>query len=126
MGLLTALTLFVKEGSSGRHARLMLVAQRLMRELTGVASISARIILDPEQTGMPVVEVKLDENNARLKAIELTRQLRAGSPSIEVNPCRPDEGFLILSPACLGADDPPAIGKRLREILGDRSPLSSG
>jgi D-glucosaminate-6-phosphate ammonia-lyase len=120
VGMLTALKLFVKEGNSGRHDRLMLVAQRLIAEVADVASLAARIIPDPEQTGMPVVEVKLDENNARLKAIELARRLRIGSPSIEVNPWRPDEGLLILSPACLGEDDPRAIGKRLKEILGDR------
>jgi D-glucosaminate-6-phosphate ammonia-lyase len=120
VGLLTALKLFVKEGNGGRHDRLMFVAQRLVEELAAIGCLAARIILDPDQTGMPVVELKLDEKRAGLKAIDLTRQLRAGSPGIEINPWRPDEGLLILSPACLGEDDPPTIGKRTREILGDR------
>lgn len=120
VGLLTALKLFVKEGNSGRYDRLMAVSRRLLTELAEVASLSARIVSDPEETGMPVVEVTLDEAGARMKAIELTRRLRAGSPSIEVNPWRPDEGLLILSPACLGEDDPGLIGQRLKEILASR------
>jgi D-glucosaminate-6-phosphate ammonia-lyase len=120
IGLLTALKLFVKEGNGGRYDRLMLMANRLMSELADAAWLSARIIPDPEQSGMPVVEIALDENSANLKATELARKLRAGSPGIEVNPWRPDEGLLILSPACLAESDPPVIGARMKEILGQR------
>jgi L-seryl-tRNA(Ser) seleniumtransferase len=119
VGLLTALKLFVKEGNVGRHDRFMLMCQRLLAELKGLPSLSARIMLDPEQTGMPIVEIKLDEKKAGLDASKLLCQLRSGYPSVEVNPWRPEEGLLILSPACLREDDPQAIGKRLKEILGD-------
>lgn len=111
VGLLTALKLFVEEGNVGRHDRLLSVARRLTDELAEIAGVSARIIPDPLQSGMPVVELKVD------KAIELVRRLRRGSPGIEVNPWRPEEGLLILNPACLAEDDPPVIGRRFRELL---------
>ena len=111
VGLLTALKLFVEEGNVGRHDRLLSVAKRLTDELAEIAGVSARIIPDPLQSGMPVVELKVDQ------AIELVRRLRRGSPGIEVNPWRPEEGLLILNPACLAEDDTPVIGRRFRELL---------
>jgi D-glucosaminate-6-phosphate ammonia-lyase len=117
VGLLTALKLFVKEGNTGRHDRLQLMAQHLTQELAGVAGLSTRIIPDPLLSGMPMVEVALDQTIARLTAAELVRRLRKGSPGVEVNPWKPDQGLLILSPACLADGDPSLIGKRFKEIL---------
>lgn len=111
VGLLTALKLFVEEGNVGRHDRLLSVARLLTDELAEIAGVCARIIPDPLQSGMPVVELKVDQ------AIELVRRLRHGSPGIEVNPWRPEEGLLILNPACLAEGDPPVIGRRFRELL---------
>jgi D-glucosaminate-6-phosphate ammonia-lyase len=113
VGLLTALQLFVKEGNAGRHDRLLLMAQKLTEELAGARGVSTRIIPDPSLSGMPVVELTLNGVNAG----ELMRQLRKGSPAIEVNPWKPDQGLLILSPACLAEDDPFVIGRRFKELL---------
>jgi D-glucosaminate-6-phosphate ammonia-lyase len=117
VGLLTALKLFVQQGNIGRHDRLLVVAQQLTEELADLSGLTARIMLDPLQSGMPVVEVALDQKTVHLTALELVRQLRKGSPGIEVNPWRPEEGLLILSPACLAEGDPPIIGKRFKQIL---------
>jgi D-glucosaminate-6-phosphate ammonia-lyase len=113
VGLLTALQLFVKEGNNGRHDRLLLMAQKLTEELAGARGVSTRIISDPSLSGMPVVELTLNGVNA----VELMRQLRKGSPGIEVNPWKPEQGLLILSPACLAEDDPFIIGRRFKELL---------
>jgi D-glucosaminate-6-phosphate ammonia-lyase len=125
VGLLTALKLFVKEGNIGRHDRLLVVARQLTEELADVPGLSTRIILDPLQSGMPVVEVALDQKSLQLAASELVRRLRKGSPGIEVNPWRPEEGLLILSPACLAEGDPPLIGGRFKEILADHTAQAS-
>jgi D-glucosaminate-6-phosphate ammonia-lyase len=120
VGLLTALQLFVEEGNAGRHDRLLSVCQRLMDELAETAGVCARIMDDPLQSGMPVVELKVEESLAPLTAVELARRLRQGSPGVEVSPWRPQEGLLILNPACLAEGDPPVICRRIREILEGR------
>ena len=117
VGALTALRLFAKEGARGRHDHLRKIAEAIVKSLAGLPWLSAAIIPDPEQTGMPVVEVKLDQKGAKMTGVELLRRLRAGSPRVEVNPWRPEEGLLILSPACLRTGDPAIIGQRLGEIL---------
>jgi L-seryl-tRNA(Ser) seleniumtransferase len=125
VGLLTALQLFVEEGNAGRQARLLSVCQRLMRELSGTPGISTSIIDDPAQSGMPVVELKVEckqngkpePNQTTVTAADLLQQLRQGSPAIEVNPWQQQAGLLVLNPACLAEGDPAIIGKRIREIL---------
>jgi D-glucosaminate-6-phosphate ammonia-lyase len=125
VGLLTALKLFVEEGNIGRHDRLLGIARRLTEALADAAWISTRIIADPLQSGMPLVEVLLDQGAAGFTTMELVRHLHRGAPGIEVNPWRPEEGLLLLSPACLAEDDPPVIGSRFKEILADRGTIAA-
>jgi hypothetical protein len=44
--------------------------------------------------------------------------LQNGTPSIHVDPSQADSGILGFSPACLRPEDPDAIGRRLRELIG--------
>jgi D-glucosaminate-6-phosphate ammonia-lyase len=125
VGLLTALQLFVSEGNIGRHDRLLLIAERIIEELADVPFLVTRNILDPLQSGMPMVEVTFDQRGAGLSTIELMRRLRKGSPAVEVNPWRPGEGLLILSPACLAEGDPSLIATRFKEILTDLASMAS-
>jgi hypothetical protein len=100
------------------------VAQRLTEELAEIPGLSARIIADPLQSGMPMVEVAVDESRAGHTTTELIRRLRRGSPGVEVNPWRPEQGLLLLSPACLAEDDPFVIGKRFKEVLAEKTTIS--
>lgn len=118
VGALTALQLYLKEGDRGRHDRLCGLAKSLVAALVHLDGLSARIIDDPEQSGMPVVELKLNAKLAKMSAATLLQRLRAGNPRIEVNPWCPEEGLLILAPSCLRTGDAAIIGRRLHEILG--------
>jgi L-seryl-tRNA(Ser) seleniumtransferase len=125
VGLLRALQLFASESDEDREARWGARSERLAGLLVGVASLSARVIPDPELSGIPVVEVALEISAGKLGSTELLQQLRSGSPRIEVNPWRPAEGIFILSPTCLRDDDLPAIAERFAKILGPRPILAS-
>lgn len=126
VGLLAALQLFVEEGNAGRHARLLSICTRLTSELAETEGVCTRIMDDPLQSGMPVVELKVQETRAPPTAVELIRRLRHGSPRIEVNPWRPQDGLLILNPACLADSDPQVIARRIREILEGHRPPPPG
>ncbi len=117
VGAVTALRLFASEGNRGRYDRLHAMAERLVAALANLPGLSAEIIPDPDQTGMPVVEVKLDRKAAKMNCEALLQQLRAGTPRIEVNPWRPEEGLLIMALSCLRPGDAAIIGRRLGEIL---------
>ncbi|HVY52087.1 putative transferase [Hypericibacter adhaerens] len=120
VGLLTALQVFARESDRDREARWQTLAERLAGLLQGLSSpsLAARVIADPDGSGIPVVELRLGSARRHVNGREVLHGLRSGSPRIEVNPWRPEEGLLILSPACLREDDVPAIAKRFGEILG--------
>ncbi len=85
--------------------------------MAGLPFLAAAIIPDPDLTGMPVVELRLDQAGAGVTGPELLRRLSTGSPRIEANPWKVEEGRLILSPACLREGDAALIGRRLARIL---------
>ena len=117
VGAVTALRLFAREGDRGRYDRLHGVAESLVAALADLPGLSARIIADPEQSGMPVVEVKIHQDPAKMTAAALLQRLRAGNPRIEVNPWCAEEGLLIMAPTCLRSGDAAIIGRRVAEIL---------
>jgi D-glucosaminate-6-phosphate ammonia-lyase len=117
VGALTALKLFAREGDQGRRDRLQAVTEKLAAALAGIPFLTAEIIADPDPTGMPVVEIRLDQAGSGITGPELLRRLNTGSPRIEANPWKAEEGRLILSPASLREGDPALIGRRLAEIL---------
>jgi hypothetical protein len=54
----------------------------------------------------------------KLSGMDVCIALQNGTPSIHVNPSQAASGILGFSPACLRPEDPDAIGKRLREVVG--------
>ncbi len=118
VGVLTALRLFTREGDKGRHDRLKAVGDALVAALGNLPRLHAGIIADPDGTGMPMVELKLDQKEAGLNADGLLSQLRAGTPRIEIIPWKPQEGRLLVNLSCLRASDPALIAGRLKEIVG--------
>lgn len=126
VGLLTALSLFVEEDMETKLQKWRNAMETLIRAVAEVPWVRAETIPDPRQTGIPMVELRLDESGAGLTAIELVRRLRAGTPCIEVNPSRVHDGFLIFGPVCLKDDEPEVIGRRLGEILGAEDTRKTG
>jgi D-glucosaminate-6-phosphate ammonia-lyase len=120
VGALTALRLFAAESDQSRHDRLRSVADALVAAMHGVRCLAAEVIADPDLTGMPVVQLTLDQGGAGMTGKGLLQRLRTGTPRIEINPWRPAEGLLIISPACLRPNDVRIIGERLSEILNRR------
>ena len=117
VGALTALRLFVQEGDGGRHKRLQAQGEALLSALVGLPGLSARIVSDPDEAVMPVVELALDTRAARMDALTLLDKLRRGRPRIELRPWRPREGLLIAALSCLRPGDPAIIARRIGEIL---------
>ncbi|MBV8653821.1 MAG: hypothetical protein JO255_20345, partial [Alphaproteobacteria bacterium] len=63
------------------------------------------------------VDLVLDRRASNRSAVELARELQTGEPAIYVDAGRLDDGILRFGPMCLREEDPPAIAKRLRELL---------
>jgi D-glucosaminate-6-phosphate ammonia-lyase len=121
VGLLTALQLFVDEAPEMRVADWRCRMEALHVAMRDIAWLEAKLFQDERKGGIPMIELSLDEIGSKLTARELARRLRSGTPRIEVNASRVDEGILICGPTCLKDGDAEVIARRLGEVLGIKS-----
>ena len=114
VGLLVALRRFLAENEQARHDRLLGLVKRL-----DSATGSLRNARTEVRTGgaTPRFIVTL-ERGFKMTGMDVCIALQNGTPSIHVDPSQAASGIIGFSPACLRPEDPEAIGKRLRELIG--------
>lgn len=117
VGLLTALRLFAEEDPEARRARWCELTDSLLRALDGIPGTEARLNGDPKRPEVPTVHLRLDEKELGLTAMDLVCQLQDGDPGIHANPGLVREAIVAFGPMCLKPEEPPVIGRRVRQIL---------
>ncbi|HWB96538.1 MAG TPA: hypothetical protein VG672_07545, partial [Bryobacteraceae bacterium] len=58
------------------------------------------------------------ERGFKMTGMDVCIALQNGTPSIHVDPSQAANGIIGFSPVCLRPEDPDAIGRRLRELIG--------
>jgi L-seryl-tRNA(Ser) seleniumtransferase len=116
VGLLLALSRFAATDDATRHRAWMMLAEELLTALVELPELHARVVLDPDGRGVPLVEVNIGAG-AGATAAEVAATLRAGTPSIRVDASRAQAGVIVLVPTCLGRGDVPHIGRAFARAL---------
>ena len=114
VGLLVALRRFLAEDDQARHDRLLGLVKRL-----DSATGSLRHARTEVRSGgaSPSYVVTL-ERGFKMTGMEVCIALQNGTPSIHADPSQASSGIISINPTCLRPEDPAAIGRRLRELLG--------
>ncbi len=120
VGLLTALRLFVEEEPEARRQCWLNLMEALVAAGQGMAHGEIGVVADRKRSEIPVVHLRLDEEELGRSALEVVRELQDGEPSIHANPTHVDEGIIAFGPMCLKEGEPEIIGRRLKEVLGER------
>ncbi|MEW6750381.1 MAG: aminotransferase class V-fold PLP-dependent enzyme [Candidatus Latescibacterota bacterium] len=118
VGLLTALGIFVTEDPEERRRRSRDLMGALVDACRGVRNVELEVVADARRTEIPVVRLRLDEAAAGMTALDLVEQLQDGQPAIHAGSGQVVDGVVTFGPLCLKEEEPPLIGRRLREILG--------
>ena len=63
-------------------------------------------------------EASCFEGGFKMTGMDVCIALQNGTPSIHVDLSQAASGIISFSPACLRPEDPDAIGRRLRELIG--------
>jgi D-glucosaminate-6-phosphate ammonia-lyase len=113
VGLLTALERFAAESPEARHANWIGVLRLIIDACGPVEGLTLTLLDDPDRRGVPVLRVAARAGGAT--ASLLAAALEAGSPSIQCQTGRIEEGVLLFSPVALAAEGGSVIGRRLRE-----------
>ncbi|MBN8734443.1 MAG: aminotransferase class V-fold PLP-dependent enzyme [Acidobacteria bacterium] len=114
VGLLVALRRFSAENEQSRHDRLLALVKRIDSATGALRNARTEI-----RTGgsTPRFILTLDRAS-KLSAMDLCIALQNGTPSIHPDPSQTPNGILSFNPTALRPEDPDAIGRRLRELVG--------
>jgi D-glucosaminate-6-phosphate ammonia-lyase len=115
-GLLTALSLFIKESDKTRHARWL---ERLRPIAQGLGKHpNCRVEIEDELNhfAVPQLVVTLTKRNA--SARKVIAMLIAGEPAVHVDPFRRDQGKLVINPVCFEKPHAEIILRRMAEVIG--------
>lgn len=119
VGLLTALTRFVREDDSARNQRYAVIAGALARTLGELPALRVQLTEDRNHGGLPVVEVALAPGPNQPNASQLASRLRQANPAVHADATNADHGILMLVPTCLTASDAPLIRAAFSAALAE-------
>jgi len=121
-GLVTALTLALKEDADGsRQAHWQRLAEDLSARLAKLGLGEATVAPDPARAEVPSVHLAVGPN-----AVNLARALIDGEPAVHSNPARHGDGVLVFGVMCLGDDDPARIATALQRIAPQGAQAAGG
>ena len=114
MGLLVALRRFLAENEQARYDRLLSLVKRL-----DSATGSLRNARTEVRTGGATPRFVLTlEPGFKMTGMDVCIALQSGTPSIHPDPSQAASGIIGFIPSCLRSEDPDAIGRRLRQLIG--------
>ncbi len=113
VGLLVALKRFAAESEQSRHDRYLALVKRIDSSTGSLRNAKTEV----REGGTPKFVVTLDRG-FRMSGMEACLALQNGTPSIHADPSQAANGVIGFSAACLRQEDPEAIGKRLRDLIG--------
>jgi L-seryl-tRNA(Ser) seleniumtransferase len=116
VGLLTALELFLGEADEVRHARWLAILENIVRPLAALSSVTLNIEGRDDMGVVPALVIHC--RGEKTAATRIIKQLIDGSPSIHADPFWRGDNRIVFNPACLKAEDAPAIASRLQAVLG--------
>ena len=110
VGLLAALSRFIRDDDAARNARFAVIASALVDALGRVPDLRVRTVADLGHGDMPLVEILIPRGSNRPTASQVAARLRAATPSVHVDSTSADTGMLLLVPTCLRVEDAATIG----------------
>jgi len=113
VGLLTALERFVVEPPEARRTRWTVVLRAIMDACGATDGLTLTLLDEPQGDSVPMLRVETYHGGTAAAAVAAA--LESGTPSIQCQTARREEGMLLFSPVALGSEDGPVIGRRLRE-----------
>lgn len=127
VGMVAAVDWFLSQTDDGLQAEFRARAERIAARLKDVPGITREIFVPPLANAIPHLLIRYDQSKVRIKPLEVSAAMRAGTPSIELNPATgrrsgsaglPNaEDALIVGVWMLQPGEDMIVANRLREVL---------
>ncbi|HEX4809838.1 MAG TPA: aminotransferase class V-fold PLP-dependent enzyme [Bryobacteraceae bacterium] len=129
IGMVAAVDWFLSQTDEGMQAEFRRRAGRIASELKSIPTLSHEICVPPVANQVPHLLIRYDQAKVRKSPLEVAEILRAGTPSIELNPSTgrksgtaglpSDENSIVVGVWMLQSGEDLIVGRRLRDVLAE-------
>ena len=127
VGMVAAVDWFLSQTDEGMQAEFRARAERIAARLKDVPGITREIFVPPLANAIPHLLIRYDQARVRIAPLDVAAAMRAGTPSIELNPATgrrsgsaglPNaEDALIVGVWMLQPGEDVIVANKLREVL---------
>jgi L-seryl-tRNA(Ser) seleniumtransferase len=115
IGMLVALETYLKEDHVAVWKEWEGRCHRIAEALKEFPDVKTQIVVPQIANAVPHLHIRWDTNGRRIRAIDMIKKLREGTPSIEVPPG--SRYPLVIGVWMMQPGDDAIVGRRIREIL---------
>src|SRR5580693_4228847 len=127
VGMVAAVDWFLSQSDAEFEAEFRRRADRIAAALKGIPTLTSEIFVPPIANNVPHLLIRYDHQRVKISPKEVAKQLRAGTPSIELNPATgstqasagipKDANKIVVGVWMLEPGEDVIVARRLREVL---------
>jgi L-seryl-tRNA(Ser) seleniumtransferase len=127
VGMVAAVDWFLSQSDAEFEAEFRRRADRISAALKDIPTLKSEILIPPVANNVPHLLIRYDQQRVKISPKEVAKQLRAGTPSIELNPATGstqasagiprDADKILVGVWMLEPGEDVIVGRRLREVL---------
>ena len=127
VGMVAAVDWFLSQSDAEFEAEFRRRADLIAAALKDIPTVKAEIFIPPVANNMPHLVIRYDQQRVKIAPKAVTKQLRAGTPSIELNPATgssqasagipKDADKIVVGVWMLEPGEDEIVARRLREVL---------
>jgi L-seryl-tRNA(Ser) seleniumtransferase len=127
VGMVAAVDWFLSQSDAEFEAEFRRRADRIAAALKDIPTLKSEIFIPPVANNVPHLLIRYDQQRVKISPKEVAKQLRAGTPSIELNPATgsteasagipKDANKIVVGVWMLEPGEDVIVARRLREVL---------
>ena len=127
VGMVAAVDWFLSQSDAAFEAEFRRRADRIAAALKDISTLTSEIFIPPLANNVPHLLIRYDTRRVNISPKEVAKQLRAGTPSIELNPATgsteasagipKDANKIVVGVWMLEPGEDVIVAHRLREVL---------
>jgi uncharacterized pyridoxal phosphate-dependent enzyme len=127
VGMVAAVDWFLEQSDEAFDKEFRARAERICDLVKSIPTLESRIFVPPVANHVPHLLLRYDQSRVKIAPVEVAKRLRAGRPSIELNPSTghregsaglpSDENTIVVGVWMLEPGEDVIVGKRLRDVL---------
>ncbi len=127
VGMVAAVDWFLSQSDAEFEAEFRRRADRIAAALKDIPTLTSEVFIPPIANNVPHLVIRYDQQRVKISPKEVAKQLRAGTPSIELNPATgspqgsagipKDANKIVVGVWMLEPGEDAIVARRLREVL---------